>query len=232
MALTDDGGMNTTMLVSPANGGFGNAGFGNFGGDGWWIILLFILLAGGGWGNGFGGGNAVPFMMNTGNEVQSGFNQNAIMSGISDINAGIYGIQNSLCNGFAGVNAGIANGFAQSEIAENGRQMANMNQMFALQSQLASCCCDNRLATEGLKSTILSENCADRAVLATGVRDIIESQTRSTQLILDKMCQTEIDNLKAQNIALQNQLNMANLSASQTAQTSAIEQFILANQPA
>ena len=171
-------------------------------------------------------------MMNTGNEVQSGFNQNAIMSGISDINAGIYGIQNSLCNGFAGVNAGIANGFAQSEIAENGRQMANMNQMFALQSQLASCCCDNRLATEGLKSTILSENCADRAVLATGVRDIIESQTRSTQLILDKMCQTEIDNLKAQNIALQNQLNMANLSASQTAQTSAIEQFILANQPA
>lgn len=232
MALTDEGGMNTTMLVSPANGGFGGSGFGNFGGDGWWIILLFILLAGGGWGNGFGGGNAVPFMMNTGNEVQSGFNQNAIMSGISDLTAGIYGIQNSLCNGFAGVNAGIANGFAQSEIAENSRQMANMNQMFNLQSQLASCCCENRLGIANLQSTILSENCADRAVLADGVRDIIESQTRSTQLILDKMCQQEIDNLKAQNISLQNQLNMANLSASQTAQTSAIEQFILANQPA
>ena len=60
---------------------------------------------------------------------------------------------------------------------------------------------------------------------------IIESQNRNTQLILDKMCQQEIDALKAQNVSLQNQLNMANLSASQVAQTSAIEQFILANQP-
>ena len=233
MALTDEGGMNTTMLVSPANGGFGGAGFGNgFGGDGWWIVLLLLLFAGGGWGNGFGGNNAVPFVMNTGAEVQSGFNQSALMSGIGDLTAGIYGIQNSLCNGFAGVNAGIANASAQAEISANSRQMANMNQMFNLQSQLSSCCCENRLGIANLQSTILSENCADRAVLQEGVRDIIESQTRSTQLILDKMCQQEIDALKAQNISLQNQLNMANLSASQTAQTSAIEQFILANQTA
>ena len=58
MALTDDCGMNTTMLVSPAgnvgtpypvymNGGgaSGNNAGSNFGGDGWWIILLFILLS-------------------------------------------------------------------------------------------------------------------------------------------------------------------------------------------
>ena len=224
MALTDGEGMNTTMLVSP--NGMGGSGFGGFGGDGWWVILLLLLVAGG-WNNGgFGGGNAVPFMMNTGNEVQSGFNQSAIMAGIGDLNAGIFGIQNSLCNGFAGVNAGIANAAAQAEIAANGRQMASMNQNFALQSQLANCCCENRLATEGLKSTILSENCADRAALATGVRDIIESQSRGIQLILDKMCQTEIDNLKSQNLSLQNQVNMLNLAASQTAQTAQIEQFI------
>lgn len=40
-----------------------------------------------------------------------------------------------------------------------------------------------------------------------------------SQLILDKMCQQEIDALKAQNLALQNQVNMQNLAASQTAQT-------------
>lgn len=225
MALTDEGGMNTTMLVSP--NGFGGNGFGNFGGDGWWIILL--LLFAGGWGNGgFGGGNAVPFMMNTGNEVQSGFNQSALMAGIGDLNAGIFGLQNSLCNGFAGVNAAIANSAAQAEIAANGRQMASMNQNFALQSQMASCCCENRLGLANLGADIARENCADRAALADGVRDIIESQSRGIQLILDKMCQTEIDNLKSQNLSLQNQVNMLNLAASQTAQTAQIEQFIAA----
>lgn len=225
MALTDDGGMNTTMLVSP-NGG--NGGFGGFGGDGWWILLL--LLFAGGWGNGFGGfgGGAVPYMMNTGAEVQSGFNQSAIMAGIGDLNAGIFGIQNSLCNGFAGVNAGIANAAAQAEIAANGRQMASMNQNFALQTQLANCCCENRLGIANLGADIARENCADRAALADGVRDIIESQSRGIQLILDKMCQTEIDNLKSQNLSLQNQVNMLNLAASQTAQTAQIEQFIAA----
>lgn len=225
MALTDEGGMNTTMLVSP-NGG--NGGFGGFGGDGWWILLL--LLFAGGWGNGFGGfgGGAVPYMMNTGAEVQSGFNQSAIMAGIGDLNAGIFGIQNSLCNGFAGVNAGIANAAAQAEIAANGRQMASMNQNFALQTQLSNCCCENRLGIANLGADIARENCADRAALADGVRDIIESQSRGIQLILDKMCQTEIDNLKSQNLSLQNQVNMLNLAASQTAQTAQIEQFIAA----
>lgn len=217
MALTDESGMNTTMLVSPTSGmanGFGNG----FGGDGWWIILLLLLFAGG-WGNGFGGNGAVPFAMGA-NDVQRGFDQSAIMSGLGDINAGIYGLQNAICNGFS-----------SAEIAENSRQMANMNQMFNLQSALQTCCCENRAQTADLKYTIATENCADRTQSLQNTRDIIESQNRNTQLILDKMCQQEIDALKAQNVSLQNQLNMANLSASQVAQTAQIEQFIIANQP-
>ena len=219
MALTDESGMNATMLVSPT-GGMAN-GFGNgFGGDGWWIVLLLLLFAGGGWGNGFGGNGVLPFAMGT-NDVQRGFDQSAIMSGINDINAGIFGIQSA-----------ISNGFAQAEIADNGRQMANMQSLFGIQSALQNCCCENRASIADLKYTVATENCADRSALAQGVRDIIESQTRNTQSILDKMCQQEIDALKAQNISLQNQVNMLNLSASQTAQTAQIEQFILANQPA
>ena len=219
MALTDESGMNATMLVSPT-GGMAN-GFGNgFGGDGWWIVLLLLLFAGGGWGNGFGGNGVLPFAMGT-NDVQRGFDQTAIMSGINDINAGIFGIQNS-----------ISNGFASAEIAENGRQMANMNQMFALQSALQNCCCENRSSIADLKYTVATENCADRSALAQGVQSIIESQTRNTQAILDKMCEQEIEALRSQNVSLQNQVNMLNLSASQVAQTAQIEQFILANQPA
>ena len=86
-----------------------------------------------------------------------------------------------------------------------------MQQMFALQSQFAQCCCDNRLATTQTQNVVQSEGAATRLAIQ-----------EQTQAILDKMCQQEIDNLKAQNIALQNQVNMLNLSASQTAQTAAL----------
>lgn len=225
MALTDEGGNGMVMPVSPmyANGGNNNGGWGD--GNGWWIILLLLLVAGG-WNNGGGfggnGGGYVPFAVNTGNDIQRGFDQSAIMSGIGDINAGIYGIQNSLCNGFAGVNQSISNGFAQAEIAENSRQMANMNQMFNLQNQFSNCCCENRLGLANLNSTILSENCADRAALSDGVRDIIQSQSNGVQRILDQLCADKIDAKNERIADLERQLTMANLAASQTAQTSRI----------
>ena len=137
------------------------------------------------------------------------------MNGITGINNGISGLQQSLCNGFAGV----SNGFAQVEIGANARQMADMNRMFDLQSQLAQCCCENRLATANLQSTIISENCADRQALNEGVRDIMANQTANTQAILDKMCQQELDAERRENANLRTQLNMMNLAASQNAQT-------------
>lgn len=214
MALSENEGMGTTMLVQPANGGFGG-GFGNgFGGDGFWIILLFILL--GGWGGnnggGFGGGNLYPWMNQT-DTINGGFRDQLLNSNISAINSGING-----------VNAAICNGFAQAEIAANARQMADMNQNFAIQSALQNCCCENRASIADLKYTVGQEGCADRAALSNSTRDIIESQTRSTQLILDKLCQQEIDNLKSQNLSLQNQLNIANFRESQTAQNALIAQ--------
>ena len=229
MALTDENGMNTTMLVSPAGGapyyGGNGGGFGNFGGDnGWWIILLLLLVAGG-WNNngGFGGnGGAMPYIMNTGDNVQRGFDQSAIMSGLGDISGNLYGLQNSICQGFAGVNAGIANGFAQAEIAENARQMANMNQIFGLSQQFANCCCENRLGISNLQSTILAENCADRAAISDGIRDVITNQTNNTQRILDQLCADKIDAKNEKIADLERQLTMANLQASQTAQTAQI----------
>ena len=258
MALTDENGMSTTMLVSPANSvGYGNGGFGNcFGGDGsWWILLLFILLGNGGWGNGFGGfgGNDIYPWMNQANLTSNGFqnqmlndNVTSIRDGISGLSTQICGgvgdIQNSLCNGFAGVNATVSNGFANAETAANARQMANMNQAFgaqtammqgfnALGSQFADCCCENRLANCQTQNIIQNEGNATRFADAQNTRDIIQSQSNGTQAILDKLCQLELDGVKAQVDAkndriaeLQTQLNMANLAASQTAQNAFIAQ--------
>ena len=148
---------------------------------------------------------------------------------------GFASVQNSLCSGFAGVNAsinGAQNALAQqlytNQIADLERsfaaQTANTQGMTALQSQLAQCCCDNRLATADTKYTIAAESCATRTADASNTRDIIDSQTRGTQAILDKLCTLELDGYKRENDNLRTQLNMANLAASQTAQTAQILQ--------
>ena len=254
MALTDNG-TNMYMPVAPMGGGYyGNNGWGNgFGGDGaWWLLVLFLFaFNGNGWGNNGGGMNGMyPFMMNndTNSELQRGFDQQAVMGGIntlnSNINNGFSNVNTALCNGFAGVNATVNSGFANAETANNARQIANMQQAFNaqtavtagmnnLQSQLAQCCCDNRLATANLQSTILSENCADRTALADGVTQLLMNQTANTQRLVDtttnavqgvfdKLCQLELDAKNDKIADLQNQLTMANLAASQSAQTAAI----------
>lgn len=212
---------NTSMTPADMAAVMGNrGGFGNgmFGDGAWWIIILFLFAMNGGWGNGFGGNGAMPWMfgqMNSNNDVQRGFDQSAVINGINGINT-------SLCNGFAGVNAGISNGFAQAEIAANSRQMADMNQNFAVQSALQNCCCENRAATADLKYTVATEACADRAAVGDALQAVITNMNAGIQSIKDQMCNDKIDAKNQQIADLQRQLTMANLAASQGAQTAAI----------
>jgi hypothetical protein len=195
---------NTYMPVAPVSYGGGMDGLGN----GWWIILLFLFMGFGGGFGGFGNNNAAGFV---GADVQRGFDQSAVMGGVNNlqngITAGFGDIQTSLCGGFAGVNAAITNGFAQAEIGENARQMANMQQMFALQTSIT-----------GTQNIVQNEGSLTRAAIL-----------EQTNAILSKLCDQEIETLRAANVSLQNQLNMANLAASQTAQT---QQIISALTPA
>jgi len=226
MALTDEG-TSTTMLVQPSGFG-GNGGFGGglFGGDLSIIVLFFLFMMMGGWGNGFGGGfgggDLYPWMNNSQN-INSGFRDqmlNTQINGIQNsITSGFGDVATALCGGFAGVNASI-NG-AQNAITQQmySNTIADMERSFGVQTQLQNCCCENRAATADLKYTVATEACADRAAISDALRTVVAENTANTQRILDRMCQQEIDTLKAQNIALQNSLNMANLSASQTAQT-------------
>lgn len=230
MAMTDEtGGMNTTMLVSPTNNSDG------FGGDGWWILLLFILMGGNGWNNGYGANEIYPWM-NQADITNTGFRDQMLNTNIMGIQGALSDMSTQLCGGFAGINANINNGFAQNEISNNARQMANMQQAFAnqyamsqgfndLQSQLANCCCANQLATNELKYIAATENCADRAALSDGIRDIIANQTAGVQKILDVMCQDKIDAKNEKIADLERQLAMADLAASQTAQTA----YLLSN---
>lgn len=206
--LSNENGLSAADVAAVMNGN-GN-GFGGWGDNSFWLVILFLFMFNGGWGNGFGG-NA-PYVAN---DVQRGFDQSAVIGGIN-------GIQTSLVNGFADVNQALCNGFAQAEIGANTRQMANMNQMFGLQQSIS-----------GLGYNIATEACADRQAVNDGVRDIMAANTANTQALLntinggiqsiqDKLCQQEIDALKAENANLQTQINLANLQNSQGAQTAQI----------
>lgn len=194
------------MPVYPAYGGC-NSGFGNgFGGDWIWIIVLFALFGNGGFGGGFGGGYDFPWLLNgqqqISNNTNNGFRDAALSSKLDSIS-------NSLCD----------NEINSLQTAYN-NQIANMNQSFAMQSAFDKCCCENRQATADLKYTVATEAAATRA-----------AGTQNTQAILDKLCQLELDGVKAElaqaqrdNVGLQNQLNMATLRESQTAQNAFISQ--------
>lgn len=250
MALNDENGNGMVMPVQPMGnygnmGGFGG-GFGGWGGDGWWIILLLLCFNGGwggmgGFGGGFGGMYEFPWILNGQNQINantnSGFDhaatqaalgnlQNAVTSGFGDV-------QTALCGGFAGVNASVANGFAQAEIANNARQIADMQQNFAaqtatlqgfnaVQGQLAQCCCDNRAGLADLRYTVATEACADRAAVNDALRDVIAANTASTQRILDQMCQDKIDQKNETIAQLRQELMFSRGQASQDVQTARI----------
>ena len=230
------------------NGGFGNSGFGADGGWLWLIVILALFGGFNGNGNGFGNGfnNDYAWLSNGQKEIMNntndGFNSLHISNQIEGVRDGVNGLTNQLCNSTASVTQAINTGFANAESSANARQMADMQQAFnsqiatlqgfnGLSSQFADCCCANRLATCQTQNIIQNEGNATRFADANNTRDIITNATSNTQAILDKLCQLELDGVKAQVEAkndkiadLQRELSMADLRASQTAQNSFISQ--------
>ena len=223
------------------NGYGNNSGFG----EGGWLWLILILALMGGWGNngngGFGGGfnNDYAWLSNGQKEIMQntndGFNTLQLANQLTGINSGVQNLSTQLCNCCSDINATVNSGFANAETSANARQMANMQQAFnnqlstiqgfnGLGSQLADCCCENRLGIANLNSTILAENCADRAALADGLKDVLINQTANTQKILDTLCQDKIDAKNEKIADLQRELQMADLRASQIEQNAFIAQ--------
>ena len=173
----------------------GNGFGGGFGGDGWWVILfLFALMGNNGWG-GFGGGNGSQIYpwMNQSDQINGGFRDQMINGNINSIRDGISGLQ-----------------------------VANMQQTFDISSQLANCCCENRLATANLGSQIASEACATRTADFQNTQSLLNAINGGVQSIKDQLCQDKIDAKNEKIADLERQLSMANLAAVGNANTSRI----------
>lgn len=228
------------FLIALCNGGWG--GFGGFGGGfgGYGNMMLgydfpWLLNGQNGINSNVNDGFRSAQISDSITSVRDGVNnlatqlcgccgdvQMAIAGTNQNISNGTAAIQNSLCQGFAGTTATITG--AQNAITAQmyNNEIANLNRSFDaqtavsqgfnnVQTQLAQCCCDNRAATQDVKYTIATEACATRA-----------ANIQNTQAILDKLCQLELDGKNERIADLERQLTLANLTASQSAQTAAL----------
>ena len=253
MALTDEnnGGVGTTMLVSPT--GNNNGGFGGFGGD-WSALLIIFLLCmfGGGWGmGGFGGGMMWPMMMggfgggfgldylypwlNNSQHISDGFRDQYLNTqigdlrtdvnrGFGDVQLGLAGINQNLCQ--TGNNVVNAVNGAQNAISQQmySNEIANLNRSFAEQTANTAGFTNTAAGIADLRYTVATEACADRAAIGDALKDVIAANTASTQKILDQLCQDKIDAKNDEIARLRQEINMQTLAASQAAQNAFIQQ--------
>lgn len=205
----------------------------------------------GGMGFGFGGGLGYdfPWILNgqngINNNVSDGFRDAQLHDSVTSVRDGVSnlstqlcgccgdmqmalanstaGIQQSLCNGFAGTTAAITS--AQNALSQqlNTNEIANLNRSFAEQTANTAGFTNVNGGIADLRYTVATEACADRAAVNDALRDVLTASTANTQRILDQLCNDKIDAKNERIADLERQLTMANLAASQTAQTARLE---------
>ena len=185
---------------------------GLFGGDGGiWVLFLLFLLAGGAWGNnGWGNGNGANGSgfqgWATRADINDGFALNNIQSGITGIQQGIcdstYALNNTIQNGFSNAQLQLCNGF-------NGVQ----SQLCNLGHNLQDCCCQMQRAIDGVNYNMATQTNALQNAMNNNTRDIIDNQSAGTRAILDYLCQDKIQTLQNENQSLRLAASQANQNA-------------------
>ncbi len=186
-----NGSMSAADMAAVLGNNRGGNGF--FGGDGAWWLIVLLLFANNGWGGGFNGGNGfMPWAMGY-NDVQRGFDQNAVMNGITGINNGVNDLAMSM----------------QNCCCENRLATADLKYTVATEA-----CADRAAVTDGVRDLLASG--------VANTQALINSTNSGFKSIMDKICQLELD-AKNQRIAeLESRLNEANRRASQNEQTATI----------
>ena len=143
---------------------------GSFGGNAWWVILLFLFWGfnGNGWGNRQGDYG----------QYATAASQQEILFGqqFGQLNDRLTNIGNGICSlGYE----------MQRNVTTEGRNLSE---------QLASCCCENRLATANLAAQIDRQTCdITTAIHAEGEATRSLIQTNEIQALRDKVSSLEMD---------------------------------------
>jgi hypothetical protein len=213
------------LLLGGGWGGFGGFGMGGMMGAGMWGMM-----------DGFG---LYPWLNNSQN-INDGFRDQMLNSNVTSIRDGVQGLSTQLCQccgdmryDLANSANGIQNSIFGAQVAIgqqlNANEMASLNRSFAEQSANQQGFNGVQSGIADLRYTTAKESCDTRTQAAMNTRDIIDAIKGGDQMIYDKLCALELDGVKTQlaqaqreNVGLQNQLNMANFNASQTAQNAFI----------
>lgn len=203
-------------IAAVTNGG----GMGGFG-EGWWaIIILFALFGGWGRGGAFGGGSGCGCdgACATVGDVQRGFDTSAITSKLNGIEQGVSQLGYADLGQFNNLTNAVSTLGYQTQSAVTGAQTAVTGAITGLSSQLADCCCENRLATANLNAAIASDTCAVTTAISNAARDITDNQNANYRALHDEIVQNRMEDKNAQIQQLQSQVQALNLAQSQANQ--------------
>lgn len=198
MAISDGTLSAADIAAVTGNNGFG---FGNDGGAFWLLILFLFAFNNNGWGWNNGGNGGTGFVVN---DVQRGFDQSSVMSGI------------------AGIQTSLSNGFATAEVSQC-NQTANLTgQLSALALNQATNACKTDSNIADLKYTIATEACADRQAVTDALQVVTNAINNGVQTIKDQLNAQTLETKNEEIANLRTQINLSNLAASQNAQTAAL----------
>lgn len=182
-------------LVASIDGNGNNSGA--WGDGGWlWIIVVFALLFG--WGNngfgGFGGGNAVAGMAPwaTQADVRSAVDQQTL---ISKIDQQTYGMADS----FTALNNTLNNNFRGIDNAICTLGYQNQQGFNEIAHQISDCCCTTQRAIDGVNYNLATQSCDTRNTIQNATRDIIDNQNCNTRSILDFLVNDKLTTLQSEN---------------------------------
>ena len=157
------------LLALQNNGGFGNNG-------NWiWILFLWLIWGNNGWGgNGFGGNNGTGYLAN---QISNSEGRDLLLQAINgraDAAAQLANITNTSVETVKNGLFSLQNSINQvaNQVGMSGMQTINAIQAgnASLGQQLASCCCENRLAicnqTNALQSTMAANHAASTLQMA------------------------------------------------------------------
>lgn len=200
----------------------GSGNNGAFGGDGWWVIILFALIFG--WGNGGAGG------FTRGGGYGAGAADNYVLaSDFATIQRQLSDGFNSIDNALDRQNAGICDlGYTQAQLI-NGIGTTVMQGNYALQTQIADCCCKTQSGIERINTNnamntatitgAIKDCCCDNEKIAMQNRFDMAQYNCNTLQAIDKVGDRIIDYLAADKAqALRDENQALRLAASQQAQ--------------
>lgn len=184
---------------------------GNGWGDGFmWVIFLFFLMGwgGNGWG-GFGNGRAGGIA----NEINNDYGRSLLMDAIGGNRNALSNLATQLNCTEGQIQAAISALTSQvqgvgNQIGMSGMQVINALQQGNMQiaQQLASCCCENRLATCQQTNTLQNSINGVATSQERGFSSIANTIQNSTQQILDgqraaelREMQDKLDHLREEN---------------------------------